>query len=65
MFYFDGKEFANYIDDNDKDLLLVALEYDGKIIKSIILETYGYYNITFEDGMKLDAISELHIKRKN
>tara|TARA_Y100000591_G_C21550622_1_gene553511 strand:- start:397 stop:591 length:195 start_codon:yes stop_codon:yes gene_type:complete len=64
MFYFDGKEYASFIEDKE-DELLIALEYDNKEITSITCATYGYYDITFEDGMTLNAISEIHIKRKN
>ncbi len=64
MFYFDGKEYASFIEDKE-DELLIALEYDNKEITSITWVTYGYYDITFEDGMTLNAISEIHIKRKN
>ena len=67
MFYFDGKEYASFIekDEDERDNVLIALEYDKKNIVSIVWETYGYYNIPFEDGMTLDAISEMHIKRRN
>tara|TARA_B100001287_G_C22660302_1_gene519979 strand:+ start:283 stop:477 length:195 start_codon:yes stop_codon:yes gene_type:complete len=64
MFYFDGKEYSSFVED-EKDEVLIALEYDNEEITSITWVTCGYYDITFKDGMKLNAVSEMHIKRKN
>ena len=65
MFIFNGQEFASYIEDfeEEKDTLLIALEYHNRSIKVIKEVCHGYYDITFEDGMTLDAISHKHIQR--
>lgn len=65
MFIFNGQEFASHIEgiEEEKDTLLIALEYHNQVIKEIKEACHGYYDITFEDGMKLDAISYKHIYR--
>lgn len=65
MFYFDGKEFASFLENNedDHDTLLIAMEYDKKEIKEFKEVLHGYYDITFDDGMIINAVSHIHIKR--
>lgn len=65
MFIFNGQEFASYVEDDEeeKDNLLIALEYHNRSIKSMKETCHGYYDITFEDGMTLNAISYKHISR--
>ena len=65
MFIFNGQEFASHIKGNEeeKDNLLIALEYHNQSIKEIKEACHGYYDITFEDGMKLNAISYKHIQK--
>ena len=65
MFIFNGQEFAFYIKDNEeeKDNLLIALEYHNQSIKEFKEVCHGYYDITFKDGMKLNAISYKHIQK--
>ena len=64
MFVFNGQEFANYIESikEEKDNLLIALEYHNQSIEIIKEACYGYYDITFKDGMTLNAISHKHIR---
>ena len=65
MFIFNGKEFAAHIKgiEEEKDNLLIALEYHNRSIKEFKETCNGYYDITFEDGMTLNAISYKHIRR--
>jgi len=65
MFIFNGQEFAFHIEGNEeeKENLLIALEYHNQTIKKIEEACYGYYDITFKDDMKLNAISYKHIRR--
>ena len=64
MFVFNGQEFANYIESikEEKDNLLIALEYHNQSIEIIKEVCYGYYDITFKDGMTLNAISHKYIR---
>lgn len=65
MFIFNGQDFAAHIKDikEEKNNLLIALEYHNRTIKSMKETCHGYYDITFEDGMTLNAISYKHISR--
>ena len=55
--HLDASDFG--IDGMEKELAAL----DGVEITQISLETDGYYNITLANGIKLDAISIIHIKK--
>ena len=63
MFIFNGQKFAIHVEGvkEEKDNLLIALEYHNQPIETIKKACHGYYDITFEDGMTLNAISHKHI----
>ncbi len=65
MFIFNGQEFASYIEGikDEKESLLIAIEYHNKSIKVMKETCHGYYDITFEDGMTLYAVSHKHIRK--
>ncbi len=66
MFYFDGRGYASFVEYNEdnKNCVLEAMEYDNSEIKVIKETCHGYYDITFADGKIIHAVSFEHIVKE-
>ena len=66
MFYFDGRGYSSFVghDEDNRDCILEAMEYHDMEIKEFKESCCGYYDITFEDGKTIYAVSHIHIKKR-